>query len=248
MSDTESDMDSSGDSKELEALFDSIADKVRSVSRDSAPVPAGVDSVSRDAMPGAKGGAKGDDVSGNVAADAVTAVPPKIKDQMRRIAALFDASEDQAEDDLDESGVFVKEAAGTDVSGSAPAFPKAVVEQLRQIAELTGQLSNKTRKTIEALGSLYDDLDSKAASLTVRWDLLYANKISVEEFRRLASDTCAYLKNGVPQTITKVKDQVRDIVPLQDSSTLASLLAKNALLCLEEFESGLTELSRKAGE
>lgn len=240
MSGTESDIGSSGNSKELEALFDSIADKVWGASRDSAPVPAGVDSVFGDA--------EADDVSGSVAVDAVSAVPSEIKDQMRRIAALFDAPEDKTEEGLDESGAFVKEAAGTGASGSASAFPKAAVDQLRQIAELTERLSDKTRKTIEALGSLYDDLDSKAASLAVRWDLVYANKISVEEFRRLASDTCAYLKNGVPQTIAKTKDQVRDIVPLRDSSALASLLAKNALLRLEEFESGLTDAFRKAGE
>jgi chemotaxis protein CheZ len=217
-----SDTESSGDSSELEALFDSIADKVWGASLQSPdPTPAAPDGV------------------------AAPPLPPEIKDQMRRIAALFDTDEAQP-GNIPESGKSEKDAESL-TENAAPPFPKEMEDALRRVSELTGQLANTMRDALGALAPLCDDLEAKAASLAVRWDLLYANKISIEEFKRLASDTCAYLKNGVPQTMARARESLRQAAPLQESSVSASRLSRDVLSHFQECEARRAASPREAG-
>jgi chemotaxis protein CheZ len=227
-------MESSGDSSELEALFDSIADKVWGASLQS-PAPARIVAGEPSAFP--------NDSADPASSDTHTPpLPPEIKDKMRRIAALFDTDEAQVADGSEDG----EEEAEDLPENAAALFPGETEEALRRVAELTGQLADRMRDALGAFGPLCDDLEAKGASLAVRWDLLYANKISIEEFKRLASDTCAYLKNVVPQTMAKARESLSQTAPLQESSVSASRLSREVLSHFQEFEARRTANSRKA--
>ncbi|MDR1163186.1 MAG: protein phosphatase CheZ [Candidatus Accumulibacter sp.] len=244
-----SDTESLSDSNELEALFDSIADKVWGASlhpdADAAPAPVRPTAEAPAPVePPAQASAPSEHVSGGA-----PPVPPAIKDQMRRIAALFEAEESRDEDALDEEeGAAAREVAPLKpeaVVAAVPSFPEETEEHLRRVADLTAQLADKMRDTLGAFGPLCDDLEAKAASLAVRWDLLYANKISIEEFKRLASDTCMYLKNAVPQTMAKARQNLSRTTPLQESGVSASRLARDVLSHFQEFEARRADGLRK---
>ncbi|MDR1368321.1 MAG: protein phosphatase CheZ [Candidatus Accumulibacter sp.] len=219
-----SDRESSGDSSELEALFDSIADKVWGASLQTSAETAPDTPPARTEFPGES------------ASSDAPPVPLQVREQMRRIAALIETDGNTDGNDPEREGEpekSLREGAPRDETAS---FPKETEEHLRRVADLTGQLADKMRDTLGVLGPLCDDLEGKAASLAVRWDLLYANKIGIEEFKRLASDTCMYLKNGVPQTTAKAREALSQTVPLRESGVSASRVARDLLSQFQEFE------------
>jgi len=61
--------------------------------------------------------------------------------------------------------------------------------RLSYIAKLTGEAAHRVLSAAEQGQSLHGEIDAQARPLTARWEKLYANELSVEEFKALAADS-----------------------------------------------------------
>ena len=83
-----------------------------------------------------------------------------------------------------------------------------------------------------------DQLESKALELSSRWERLYANLLTVEEFQQLAADTRGYL-NEVPAQTQATSTQLLEIVMAQDFQDLTGQVIKKMMGMVKLLESEL---------
>ena len=112
-------------------------------------------------------------------------------------------------------------------------------ERMKYIAELTEQAASKVLNATDAARPLQDELEASAASLGGKWDALYANQLSVEEFRVLADETRDFLKNALPQRTGATRAQLREIMMAQDFQDLTGQVIKKVMGLAEDIESQL---------
>ncbi|MDR0379483.1 MAG: protein phosphatase CheZ [Candidatus Accumulibacter sp.] len=244
------DTTSSGDSADLEALFDSIAVEVavhtEGGATDSAPSP--------------------------VAENGSSMVEPAREAGDSSVEPLQKAS-----DAVASGGESVQEAAGTETSDSAEwpvqnkvftqvgqmarqlhstlgalGYDKLVEEtvtaipdardRLKYIANLTEQAACKVLNATDVANPLQDELEADAAALAAKWDKLYANQVGVEEFKSLAGETLAFLKTGVPQRTSATKGQLLEIMMAQDFQDLTGQVIKKIVSLAQDLETQLMGL------
>ncbi|MEI7431815.1 MAG: protein phosphatase CheZ [Betaproteobacteria bacterium] len=248
-----SDANSSGDSSDLEALFDSIAGGVVLASPAPAPAaPVAAPVVPQVAAPSLMRQA----VEGGGATD-----------DSDDLQALFDSisSKKQAEGTLpgSEDGSDAVEWPGQDkvfqqvgqmtrqlhdtlgslgydklLEKTVSALPDAK-DRLAYIANLTEQAACKVLNATDIANPLQDELEVGASLLAAKWDALYANTMGVEDFKLLASETRSFLKNAVPQRTTATKEQLLEIMMAQDFQDLTGQVIKKVIAVAQEMEAQL---------
>ena len=236
-----SDANSSGDSSELEALFDSIAGGV--VSTPTPPVVEKKHSLIRQVQ-------ESDDLT----------------EDSRDLQELFDsivsknsaspgsssAADDSGSEWPTQKKVFTQVgqmarqlhdtlgALGYDklIEKTVNAIPDAK-DRLAYIANLTEQAACKVLNATDVANPLQEELEEGAALLATKWDALYANQLSVEEFKLLAGETRAFLKNAVPQRTAATKEQLLEIMMAQDFQDLTGQVIKKVVALAQDLESQL---------
>jgi len=246
-----SDANSSGDSSDLEALFDSIAGGVVPASpAPAAPVAAPV--VSQVVVPSlmrqaVESGGTTDD------SDDLQALFDSISSKKQEEGTLS-ASEDGSEavEWPGQGKVFQQVGQMTrqlhDTLGSlgydkllektVSVLPDAK-DRLAYIANLTEQAACKVLNATDIANPLQDELEVGASLLAAKWDALYANKMGVEDFKLLASETRSFLKNAVPQRTTATKEQLLEIMMAQDFQDLTGQVIKKVIAVAQEMEAQL---------
>jgi chemotaxis protein CheZ len=256
------DTTSQGDSAELEALFDSIAQSVV-----GKPVEAAVDTVAAPPAP------------------AVEASPPARPSQENggstgdsaELQNLFDAvaSENQGAQDLGGSSGPDRRN-GPDGTGAEWATQKKVFTQvgqmarqlhdtlgalgfdkalektvhaipdardrLKYVADLTEQAACKVLNATDVANPLQEELEAGAAQLAAKRDALYANRMGVEDFKRLAGETRAFLKTAVPQRTSATREQLLEIIMAQDFQDLTGQVIKKVVSLAQDFETQLMSI------
>lgn len=182
----------SGDSPELEALFDSIALQNPSWSPEEAAA----------------------------AESAVASVAATLSGQMELYAQIGQITR-KMHDALRELG-FDKS-----LSKVAEAIPDAK-GRLNYIADLTENAAERVLNATDIARPIQDQLERDATGLSARWDKLYANELSVEEFKQLADATRSYLA-GVPGQTGQTNTQLLDIVMAQDFQDLTGQVIKKVM-------------------
>lgn len=238
-----SDANTSGDSNELEALFDSIAAGV--VTTQPAPPIQAAPAATRPSI-----------MQQVIESDGST-------DDSQDLQALFDSIADKqhaGDDGLpEESGEWpVQEkvfhqvgqmarqlhdtlgALGYDklLEKTVAVLPDAK-DRLAYIANLTEQAACKVLNATDIANPLQDELEAGAALLTAKWDALYANKMGVEDFKLLASETRAFVKNAVPQRTSATKEQLMEIMMAQDFQDLTGQVIKKVVALAQDLEAQL---------
>lgn len=250
-----SDTNTSGDSSELEALFDSIASGVKPPVMNAAPAPAPAPTPAP--RPSLMQQARENDGSAEDSQD--------LQDLFDSIAAKrrneADAPEGSAtEGDSAEAwpaqgkvfkqvGLMARQlhdtlgALGYDklIEKTVSAIPDAR-DRLAYIANLTEQAACKVLNATDIANPLQEELEGGAALLATKWDAVYANKLSIEDFKLLASETRAYLKNAVPQRTAATKEQLMEIMMAQDFQDLTGQVIKKVVALAQDLESQLMGL------
>ncbi|MBL8413390.1 MAG: protein phosphatase CheZ [Propionivibrio sp.] len=246
-----SDANTTGDSSELEALFDSIASGVESTPVAPATPSAAVAEPRPSLMQQAREG------------DGLT-------DDSQDLQALFDSiAEKKSAGDSSavDKGVIVSEASENwpvqgkvfqqvgqmarqlhDTLGglgyekilekTASAIPDAR-DRLAYIANLTEQAACKVLNATDIANPLQEELEAGAALLGAKWDALFANKMGVEDFKLLAAETRGFLKNAVPQRTSSTKAQLLEIMMAQDFQDLTGQVIKKVIAVAQELETQL---------
>jgi chemotaxis protein CheZ len=261
--------DEASDSDELQALFDSIAAEPPASARkadaargaagaaptdDSDELQALFDSVAADAE-------KGREPVGLPS----PAVAPATGDS-DELQALFDAV--AAEGEREETLVVPAMAAaepGTDavftrlgqmtrklhdtlrelgydqaLQAAADAIPDAR-ERLGYITRMTEQAAARVLNATDIARPIQDAVGADATALAARWNSLYANELSVEEFKALGADTRAFLARVVDSSRT-TNAQLLEIMMAQDFQDLTGQVIKRVVDLAQTLESQLLQV------
>ena len=112
-------------------------------------------------------------------------------------------------------------------------------DRLAYIANLTEQAACKVLNATDIANPLQEELEAGSALLAAKWDALFANKMGVEDFKLLASETRAFVKNAVPQRTAATKDQLMEIMMAQDFQDLTGQVIKKVIALAQDLESQL---------
>lgn len=201
--------DTSGDDSELQALFDSVASEFE--------VSAGVVEVDPDAGP-----------SGPVSQGG--AVP---------------SSGTQAEVVFNRIGVMTRQvhdtltALGADntLHEAVKAMPD-VRQRLNYITQMTEQAASRVLNATDIAKPIQDVVMADAAELERKWEKLYANELSVEEFKALAGETRGFI-GRVSRSSKATSDQLLEIMMAQDFQDLTGQVIKKVVSVAQDIESQL---------
>ena len=224
------------DSDELEALFDSIA--AQSSSSASAPrVPA--------PAPAAAGGdtdeleALFEQAAAEYArtTDAPGPAPAAPADDGDSAVLLFHRVGQLTRtlhDALRELGYDRK------IARAADCLPDAR-DRLRYIATLTGQAAERVLGAVEAAQAEQQALETGSLELVARWSELYANRLSVEEFKVLAGETRSFLA-AVPARVGATRKELHAMMMAQDFHDLTGQVIRKVVDLAATLETSLVAL------
>ena len=241
--------DDSGDSDELQALFDSIAKQPparpapppakephvevvggTAAAGDSPELEALFDSVAGQMAQPARAAAPTEaEADAGHSCDAPKEVPPG-DNVFQRIGHMTR----QLHDTLRELGY------NHALEEAAKAIPDAR-QRLAYVAQMTEQAASRVLNATDAARPIQDKLQAQAAALSGRWDRLFGGDLSVDEFKALAGDTRSYL-NDVPQQTAATNDQLMEIMMAQDFQDLTGQVIKKVVDLAQRMESELLQV------
>lgn len=212
----------SGDSNELEDLFDSIVQANNSgaqaaAAAEPAPVVA-AQTESAEATPATQGQSDWQMMEG--LSEPASTMFSKIGQLTR---SLHDTLRDLGYD--------------KSLEEAASAIPDAR-ERLNYISTLTEQAAERALNAVDAAMPLQDKLQASSAELAERWQKLYDKKLSVDEFKQLAADTRNYF--GTVQATSKdTSSQLLEIMMAQDFQDLTGQVIKKIVAMAKDMEGHL---------
>ena len=212
--------DESGDSEDLQALFDSIA----SSAAPTVPTPQSSSSADSDELQ-----ALFDSVVADVSAPAAAAVaeeaPPDVV--FTKLGHLLR----ELHDGLREVGYDKV------LEDTARQIPDAR-QRLNYIAQMTEQAASRVLNATDIAKPVQEEQIAKAAALGARWEKMFANQLSVPEFKALAADSRAYFAQS-PTELAKVNAQLLEIMMAQDFQDLTGQVIKKIITVAQELEAQL---------
>jgi chemotaxis protein CheZ len=203
----------SGDSDELEALFDSIAGNIEKPAEQPAPEPikakpaaAPVQAVATSAEDGGSEGIH----------SSIGHLTRALHNTMRELG--YDKTLERAVGKMPDTR-----------------------DRLNYISTLTEQAAVKTLNAVEATKPLQQKLETGAAQLSSRWQELFDNKLDTEQFKTLVHQTRNYLQE-VPLNTKATNSQLMDVVMAQDYQDLTGQVLKKLAETVQQLENQLVAL------
>ncbi len=114
-------------------------------------------------------------------------------------------------------------------------------QRLDYIARLTGEAAERALSNVEQGQEIQDRVDRESRQLGQRWDELYACKLSVDEFKELATDTRAYL-HSAQRDAGATQALFTDIMMAQDFHDLTGQVIQKVVKLAQDFEEELVKL------
>lgn len=261
-------MTAENDSADLEALFDSVLAESTSLQRafTEPPAPPAVEpavsarpaaSVPNPGMVPVKSGNTDDaelqSLFDSVAADYLKAVVPSASGRVEVLeAAATDVAvppvpaADQQQAAFKRVGKMARELHDTlrelgydkMLENTMAAIPDAK-DRLAYIANLTEQAACRVLNATDVAQPLISGLENSANTLADRWDRVFANQLGVGEFKQLAEETRAFLRQDVRNTASATNAQLTEIMMAQDFQDLTGQVIKKIAGLTQNLENGL---------
>lgn len=111
-------------------------------------------------------------------------------------------------------------------------------QRLNYIAQMTEQAASRVLNAADIAKPIQDDLLAGSEGLAARWDLMFANQLSVDDFKALAADTRSFFHEG-PAKIKSVNAQLIEIVMAQDFQDLTGQVIKKVVEIAKNLETQL---------
>ncbi len=232
--------DESGDSEDLQALFDSIA---------SSPAKSKLEVVTRPDT------GSGDNDELQSLFDAVAAefdgageAADVAPEQAAPAAAPAAAPEHSCEAVFTRIGQMTRQvhdtlrALGCDeaLQEAVQAIPDAR-QRLNYIAQMTEQAASRVLNATDIAQPIQTRLGADAGALQAKWDKLYANQLSVDEFKALAGDTRNFL-GEVTKGSRATGEQLMEIMMAQDFQDLTGQVIKRVVELAQALETELLQV------
>ncbi|MBR7798657.1 protein phosphatase CheZ [Undibacterium fentianense] len=113
--------------------------------------------------------------------------------------------------------------------------------RLEYVATLTEQAANKVLNATDVGIPEQDQLAKNAKDVEDRWNTLFAGKMSVDEFKLLASDSKSFANKVIASTDAE-KARLLDIMMAQDFQDLTGQLIKKVLVITQSVERELAQI------
>ncbi len=126
------------------------------------------------------------------------------------------------------------------IAKAADSIPDAR-DRLTYIATMTESAASRTLNATEAAQPLQEKLEADASSLSTEWDRLYANELSVDEFKALAERTRDFLREA-PEHARATNAHLLEIMMAQDFQDLTGQVIKRMTTVAQQVEKQLLEL------
>ena len=114
-------------------------------------------------------------------------------------------------------------------------------ERLAYIANMTQQAAERALTATEVAQPIQEKLEAGARDLSSKWQRLYDNQLSVDEFKQLANDTRNYL-NEVPNQTKATNAQLMEIMMAQDFQDLTGQVIKKVTEMAQQMEQDMLQL------
>ncbi|MDR3055317.1 MAG: protein phosphatase CheZ [Zoogloeaceae bacterium] len=251
------DANSSGDSAELEALFDSISGDVGAAKSTANPVPppfavekkSSLMELAQESNNLTEDSQDLQNLFDTVASDGKKAGEAENVDNAGKADASVNGEWPVQNKVFSQVGQMARQmhdllgTLGYDklIEKTASEMPDAR-DRLKYIADLTKQAADKVLNATDMARPMQEELEAGAELLATKWDALYANQIGVEDFKLLASETRAFLKNAVPQRTSATKEQLLEIMMAQDFQDLTGQVIKKIIAIAQEHETQLMSI------
>ncbi len=209
----------SGDSDELQSLFDSVADQVS----ESAAAAATVATVATVVTPGTIA----DAAAGEPGAGRETAPKDAMYNRLGQLARSLHNS-------LHELGY------DKSLEDTARMIPDAR-ERLAYIAQMTEQAASRVLNATDIAMPVQNELEQRTRALGARWDKMFANQLSVDEFKALVVDTRTFFADS-PTSIEITSAQLTEIMMAQDFQDLTGQVIKKVVEVIQNFETQLLQI------
>lgn len=113
--------------------------------------------------------------------------------------------------------------------------------RLEYVASLTEQAANKVLNATDVGIPEQDALAKNAKDIEIRWDTLFAGKLSVDDFKLLAADSKTFANKVIASTDAE-KARLLDIMMAQDFQDLTGQLIKKVLIITQAVENELAQI------
>lgn len=114
-------------------------------------------------------------------------------------------------------------------------------ERLTYIAVMTQQAAERALTATEAAQPLQEKLEAGAVALNAKWQRLFDNQLSLEEFKQLADETRSYLKE-VPSHTKATNAQLMEVMMAQDFQDLTGQVIKKVIDMAQQMEQDMLHL------
>lgn len=206
-----------GDSADLEALFDSIA--AGASATPTAPAAAAADADS------------GDSAELQALFDSLRQEPGQTSDPQEAVFNRIGLLARQLHDSLRGLGMDKL------LEDSARQIPDAR-QRLAYIAQMTEQAASRVLNATDIARPVQEELIARSQALALRWEKLFANQLSVDEFKSLATDTRGYFAQA-PASLKLTNDQLLEIMMAQDFQDLTGQVIKKIVELVQGLETQL---------
>jgi len=111
-------------------------------------------------------------------------------------------------------------------------------QRLSYIIQMTEQAASRALNAIEIAKPIQEEIQTRSEALGVRWGKVFANQLSADEFKLLATDTHAFL-NAMPKQAEATNAQLTEIMMAQDFQDLTGQVVKKVIELVENLETQL---------
>jgi chemotaxis protein CheZ len=111
-------------------------------------------------------------------------------------------------------------------------------QRLSYIIQMTEQAASRALNAIEISKPIQEEMQTRSEALGVRWGKVFANQLSADEFKLLATDTHAFL-SAVPKQTAATNAQLTEIMMAQDFQDLTGQVVKKVIELVENLETQL---------
>lgn len=203
----------SGDSAELEALFDSILQANMANTEPVTPVMAtNTDATKIELYP-------------------VTA--QEMSEPARSMFSHIGQMTRKLHDTLRELGL------DKSLEKAASQIPDAR-DRLSYVATMTEQAAERTLNALDIAKPLQDRIGNESRQLADQWDKLFANQLSVDEFKTLVTQTRSHLAT-TGRDSDEISSQMLEIMMAQDFQDLTGQVIKKILSMAKDMEQHLLD-------
>ncbi len=111
-------------------------------------------------------------------------------------------------------------------------------QRLAYIAQMTEQAASKVLNAADIAKPIQEELMARSTAMAQRWDKMFANQLSVDEFKALAADTRSYFAEAPPK-LKISNDQLMAIIMAQDFQDLTGQVIKKVVEVVQGMETQL---------